>query len=163
MNLHLREVGSTFTHLGLRTPSISALRDSTARAVASQAINRQNQGGMRQQARLAASDPKRSLALPATGLLLLDGWTRYRAVRTEHAAVALLRPQHRAATGTFMEKLTSRRRHRLGCLVPTLRAGQGALKLQLSHRSASPSPGNPPRRLYAPTRERWCARHRSSR
>ena len=47
--------------------------------------------------------------------------------------------------GTFIEKLTSRGRHRFGRLVSALRARQGALQLQLSHRWVSPSPGSPHR------------------
>jgi hypothetical protein len=93
--------------------------------------------------RVAATDPKRSLArYPAAGLLLLDRWARRRAVRAEHAAIAFLRAQHSAAARALVEELTRCRRHRFNDLVLAFWARQNALQLQLSHRSLSPWPGS---------------------
>src|SRR3546814_8237364 len=43
--------------------------------------------------------------LSATGLLLLDRRTRHRAVRAEHATIAVLGPQYRAAAWTIVTTL----------------------------------------------------------
>src|SRR3546814_14869156 len=80
--------------------------------------------------------------LSATGRLLLDRRTRHRAVRAEHATIAVLGPQYRAAAWTLVEKLTGRRRHHLGGLMPALGASHHALQLQISHRSRMPWPGS---------------------
>src|SRR3546814_459005 len=87
-----------------------------------------------------ADDVRRQLS--AAGLLLLDRRARHGAVRTEHAAVSLFRVQYGAATGAFVEELAGRRGHHLRRLVAALRTGQGALQLQVSHRSLSPWPGS---------------------
>ena len=83
-----------------------------------------------------------SRALSAAGILLLDRWTRHRAVRTEHTTIARLGPQYRAAAWTLVEKLTGRGRHHLAGLVPTFWAGQHALQLQISPHLSVPWPGS---------------------
>ena len=58
--------------------------------------------------------------------MLLDGRARYRAVGTEHAAIALFGAHHDAAAGALVEKLAGSRGHRLTGLMSALRACQGA-------------------------------------
>jgi hypothetical protein len=50
-------------------------------------------------------------------------WTRYRSVRTEHAAIARVRPKALATALAVIEKLASVRRHFFGGLMTALRAG----------------------------------------
>jgi hypothetical protein len=70
--------------------------------------------------------------------MLLDGRARYRAVGTEHAAIACFRAQERVAGRALVKELARRSGHGFGRLVPACRARERALQLHLSHRSLSP-------------------------
>jgi len=69
-----------------------------------------------------------------TGAYCLDWWTRHRAVGAEHAAIARLRLQLRAAAGAFIEELAGIGRHGLHFCNGAMRTGDGRLK---KHRISS--------------------------
>src|SRR6478752_9495746 len=64
---------------------------------------------------------------------LLNGWAGNRAIGTEHAAIALLRPEQCAASLALVEELAGVGRHRLGRRVSAMRAGNQGLKLHSIH------------------------------
>src|SRR5262245_25257951 len=63
-----------------------------------------------------------------TRTLGLDRRARNRAIRTEHATIARLRPQRRAAAGTGIEKLAGIGRHGLRFRGGAMRTGDDRLK-----------------------------------
>jgi hypothetical protein len=69
-----------------------------------------------------------------TGAYCLNWRTRYRAIGAEHAAIARLRLQLRAATGALIEELTGIGRHGLRFCNGAVRTGDGRLK---KHRISS--------------------------
>lgn len=72
--------------------------------------------------------PRRRNVLPATLFMTLYGWTRYVAVRTEHATITRLGAQHGAATGAFMEEHASVFGHGFHAAVPAMRTHERASK-----------------------------------
>jgi hypothetical protein len=60
--------------------------------------------------------------------LSLNRWARHRAIRAEHAAIALPRSQRRAAADTFVEELAGISRHGFRFGGSAMRAGDNAFK-----------------------------------
>jgi hypothetical protein len=70
--------------------------------------------------------------------LSLNRRARYRAIRAEHAAIALPRSQRRAATDTFVEELAGISRHGFRFGGSAMRAGDNAFKDHGAYLWASP-------------------------
>lgn len=84
----------------------------------------------------AASDVQHYWLLLAASIaftLLLNGRTRNRAIRAEHAAIPGLGPQQRAAAEAIIKKLAGVSRHGFACLMAAFGAGQGAFKNNFGH------------------------------
>src|ERR1700730_2182339 len=72
---------------------------------------------------LANSATSVSTGAASRRLARLDGWTRHRTIRAEHAAIARFRPQKLAATRAVVEELTAVGRHDLNLRGAAVRAG----------------------------------------
>ena len=120
----------------------------------------------------------------ATGVADLHGWTGNRTVGTEHAAVSLLRAQHRMTVGAFEKVDACIDGHGFDGYIAALRASQLTARLHVRHHIPSgasssvatraltlccdgephaPEPGHLcargrayARRETSPSRSRWC-------
>jgi hypothetical protein len=70
--------------------------------------------------------------------LSLNRWARHRAIRAEHAAIALLWTQRRASADTFVEELAGINRHGFRFGGSAMRAGDNAFKDHGAYLCTSP-------------------------